>query len=336
MARLNALTGTAMRVSCFILQADGITPATGYAGAQPQRSTSGGAWTNTTNSLMEVGNGYYWLILTIAEIGTAAGALLTFRYKDGANTVEAIFDTVQVGMLIAGVSCFILQTDGVTPATGEGGSRPKISRAAGTWVDATNTLVALGNGYYWLPLTTAELGNPSDILIFRHKGGSTLEAIFDTVQVGPVIPNETKTKRQQIVTQLDARLKTILVVNGYKSDIGAHVFPWQATPLEIADLPAILYRDSQNDPQDGGPIGQFRWGLIIEIDIVISGSTSLSDIRNMLQDLHRCISIDRRWSGLAESTEQPSDSIQIEQKDNIVCGASLKLSIIYDSPLWEQ
>jgi len=72
---------------------DGMTPETGEAGGQPQFSTNGGAWGNTTNVLVAIGNGRYYTELTAAEIGTPA--VIESRYKS-VNTAEAFGTTAQI------------------------------------------------------------------------------------------------------------------------------------------------------------------------------------------------------------------------------------------------
>lgn len=63
-------------------ETDGITPELSITGT-PQVSKAGGAFANTTNALSEVGNGYYTVELTAAELDTLG--LVTVRFKDAAT-----------------------------------------------------------------------------------------------------------------------------------------------------------------------------------------------------------------------------------------------------------
>lgn len=75
--------------------ADGITPETGEAGAQPQISTNGGAWTNTgIGGLTAIGNGRYYADLTTGAVANAGDTIST-RYKS-ANTVDSPGTTCRV------------------------------------------------------------------------------------------------------------------------------------------------------------------------------------------------------------------------------------------------
>jgi len=73
---------------------DGMTPETGEADGQPQISLNGAAWGNTTNVLVAIGNGRYYVELVAATEVNAVG-VIEGRYKS-ANTAEAIGTTLQV------------------------------------------------------------------------------------------------------------------------------------------------------------------------------------------------------------------------------------------------
>jgi hypothetical protein len=82
--------GTAARRQVYLHlvdAADGMTPETGEASGQPQVSKNGGSWTNTTNTLVAIGNGRYYVELTATELNTLGNVQV--RYKSG-NTAEAV------------------------------------------------------------------------------------------------------------------------------------------------------------------------------------------------------------------------------------------------------
>jgi len=144
------------------------------------------------------------------------------------------------------------------------------------------------------------------------------------------------TKRQQIIDAVRTRLQSITVTNGYDFNLGNHVLEWRTTMLNDNEMPGIVFRDIQNIKVERGPVAYFRWGLNIEINIITQGGTSITDIRKMLGDVYKAIGTDVRWGGLAILTEQPNnDEIQSEQQERKITGVSIRLQIIYDSPLWE-
>ena len=74
------------RFYLFLVDAtDGITPETGENGGQPEISLNGAAFANTADTLVAVGNGAYYITLSIGEISTYGWIIV--RYKS-ANTAE--------------------------------------------------------------------------------------------------------------------------------------------------------------------------------------------------------------------------------------------------------
>jgi len=69
-------------------------PETGEAGGQPQWSLNGAGWGNTTNVLVAIGNGRYYVEFVAATEVNSLG-IIEGRYKS-ANTAEAIGTTLQV------------------------------------------------------------------------------------------------------------------------------------------------------------------------------------------------------------------------------------------------
>lgn len=79
-------TAARRRFDVYLVDAtDGLTPETGEAAGQPQISTNGGAWANTSATLTAIGNGAYYVELTAAELANLGG--IQIRYKS-ANTAE--------------------------------------------------------------------------------------------------------------------------------------------------------------------------------------------------------------------------------------------------------
>lgn len=72
------------RVELHLVDAtDGITPATGEVGGQPQIATNGSGFVNTANTLVSIGFGAYYVELTQAELATLGKFMI--RYKSAAT-----------------------------------------------------------------------------------------------------------------------------------------------------------------------------------------------------------------------------------------------------------
>lgn len=91
----NQATAAKRRVYFHLVGVDGITPATGESGGQPQISTNGASWTNTgIGTLNAIGNGRYYADLTQGAVASSGDTIET-RYKS-ANTAECPGDSVRV------------------------------------------------------------------------------------------------------------------------------------------------------------------------------------------------------------------------------------------------
>ena len=120
---------------------DGITPETGEAGGQPQRSYDGAAWVNTSGVLVHIGNGRYYVELTQAEVDQAHLTVIEGRYKT-ANTAEAPGTIIQIfdpTVDIASLSTFDDTVDPVIVGTLQAGPIQAI------WDALTSALTTAGS-----------------------------------------------------------------------------------------------------------------------------------------------------------------------------------------------
>lgn len=77
-------------------------------------------------------------------------------------------------------------TDGLTAETGEAGGQPQISKNGGAFGNTSATLTAIGNGSYYVELTTGELDTLGTIRV-RYKSANTAEfAMSADVKVAPM------------------------------------------------------------------------------------------------------------------------------------------------------
>jgi len=60
-------------------ETDGITAETGETGGQPQISKNGGGFVNTSATLVSIGNGAYYVILTATELNTLGFIMVRFK-----------------------------------------------------------------------------------------------------------------------------------------------------------------------------------------------------------------------------------------------------------------
>jgi hypothetical protein len=141
------------------------------------------------------------------------------------------------------------------------------------------------------------------------------------------------TIRQRIITSLDARLKTILVANGYQTDVGANIFDWRAEALEESDLPALIYRDTLCNTEISN-ISSYTHRMTVEIIAVVANDTPMAIIRNIIADIDKAIGVDDRWGNLAVLTERTGDESGVEIDDRKYAGCRLTVVITFRTLGW--
>lgn len=146
----------------------------------------------------------------------------------------------------------------------------------------------------------------------------------------------TTNKRQQIVTAIDTRLKTILTANGYETNIGATVVWWAMSPIDQNLLPQILVKDTEK--MDILGIGQHQHTLNIAVEIMLKPvyTAAASTMRQVIADLYKCIGVDVTWGGLAEDTSLPMESgLRIEQHEYCLVGVGYNFDVEYITNPWD-
>ncbi len=130
--------------------------------------------------------------------------------------------------------------------------------------------------------------------------------------------------RQQIITAIDTRFKTILIAGGYETNLGSNVFAWRSEPLQESELPALIYRDRTEARMLG--CGIYDLSLGVEIELF---SSSAAGVRSLLVDLEKGIFTDETWGGLALTSEIEMNEMEIEQKENIFCASKIIMAVEY-------
>jgi hypothetical protein len=142
--------------------------------------------------------------------------------------------------------------------------------------------------------------------------------------------------RQDIIDAIDTRLKTILISNGYNTDIGNKVFHWRNTNLTEAELPGIIYRDPSTNEKEHHGVAR-GWVNKFQVEIVgfdtLAGTTP-AQMRLITEDIYNAIDVDDLWGGLAHDTTPISDEIDIQNKDKISGAASVIIEIDYLASKW--
>lgn len=166
-------------------------------------------------------------------------------------------------------------TDGITPETGEAAGQPQISKNGAAFGDTSATLTAIGNGSYYVELTTGELDTLGYILV-RYKSANTAEAQvlcqvvaydpFDAAGLG--------------LTRLDAAISTRSTVT--TAEVNAEV----DTALNTA-IPGTPTADSINERLKtlDDAYTATRAGYIDNLDAAVTTRASPSDVNAQVLDV---------------------------------------------------
>jgi len=132
--------------------------------------------------------------------------------------------------------------------------------------------------------------------------------------------------RQRIITTIDLRLKTILVANGYQSNMGEHVFGWRTDPFQGSEIDGLTYRDRTEERTAG--CGVYDLMMPLEIEMI---SDSPAGIRKCLADLEKAVFVDETWGGLAWYTELRTNEMAVEKKEELFSASKIILEIEYQT-----
>lgn len=149
---------------------------------------------------------------------------------------------------------------------------------------------------------------------------------------GEIITDPTDTIRQQIITILDARLKSILTTNGYKTNLGNNVFTWRTTELQESELDAIVIREVGAEISDT-PLQHQTFRSRLELATV---TRTIDASLAAQKDVLKAIGTDPQWSALAINTKLVSTALSMDQREYLTFVDVITIEIIYRIPEWNQ
>ena len=103
-----------------------------------------------------------------------------------------------------------------------------------------------------------------------------------------------------------------------------NVFEWRTTPLELSEIPGIIYRDRTESRSPGMGVSE----NVLSVEIEIYG-TSKAQIREILAQLERAVEMDPTWGGLALDSELYSNAMEVIQLANIFCASHIVMTVEY-------
>lgn len=139
--------------------------------------------------------------------------------------------------------------------------------------------------------------------------------------------------RQSIIDAVRTRLGTIRTANGYGTDIGTNVLEWQTAPVPSGDLPAVSFRDADNEVAEWTMRERDnRVAVVIE---AFGRDVTPGTVRQYAEDIYAAIAVDETWGGLALVTDPVSDTIDLKTTEEGVGRATVRILIEYQTAKWD-
>lgn len=142
--------------------------------------------------------------------------------------------------------------------------------------------------------------------------------------------------RRQMLAALKALLKTILVVNEYKTNIGNNITLQRSTNLQSTEVPsAIIIAGSETKEEKG----THRCTLAIEIELKAFGSTPATDIEDAISDVIKAIGTtigtDVSIGALSQhTTPVNAGPVDLDQNNKKIAGVVLEFTVQYITGPW--
>jgi len=106
-------------------------------------------------------------------------------------------------------------------------------------------------------------------------------------------------KRQKIVSAIVARMQTILVTNGFATDIGTRVRDSETNWDQETELPAISVFDfpaTAEVPSNPANTRHTVWTQPIQIKIYLEVGTDAANARLAIKDVWQAVRSDQQWT----------------------------------------
>jgi hypothetical protein len=135
--------------------------------------------------------------------------------------------------------------------------------------------------------------------------------------------------RQRIFDAVGTRAATILVANGYQTDIGSRLTKWNTTPITERELDGVDLRDASETSEPQVNRHQDRT-LIVDFEVhAKKGAATAAFLRKAIADIEQMIGVDRAFGNLAKRTVPRGNEMIIDKTDRTVGGVQVKFAIEY-------
>lgn len=133
-------------------------------------------------------------------------------------------------------------------------------------------------------------------------------------------------KRLDILNAIESRL-SVIVANGYFTDIGNNVDYWSDLPWEYGEAGAVSFNDAEEESNDVG--SEQEHNLTVEIEALSFTDDPKTVGVQLLADIKRAIGIDPTWGGLVLKTSIVANNKNVQTQGRTAVRISATLQIIY-------
>lgn len=148
--------------------------------------------------------------------------------------------------------------------------------------------------------------------------------------------------RDRIVAALDATFKQILQANGYRTDLGAAVYPWLKYRSSNGGEPIVFtYRDPRRLAGNVGgeerSLGEENFLLDIELQAIVEADDEETTVaHNIIKDLRQALGADPTFGQVANWTAWISDEIETEVGHSITSFVNVVIQVFYTALDWTE
>ena len=151
-------------------------------------------------------------------------------------------------------------------------------------------------------------------------------------------------RHQEILDSIKTTLQTILIANGYHTDLGLNVYVNKANSIiSSSNDDALNIKDvalTALTAKTGGMVNFFDYTMLVEISIHFKGATAITKIREGIWDVQKAIGTNIKWDDQAINTYPPegSEFIQMvfEQEENTIVGAKINIIVEFRTKQWNE
>jgi hypothetical protein len=135
-------------------------------------------------------------------------------------------------------------------------------------------------------------------------------------------------RRQQIIDQIKTLLATILISNGFKTNVGSNVFEWKSIDFQDTEIPGVDVRDPNEEVETRG--GRHYYTLTIEIEAKVSASSTTNQAREVLADIETLLGSNQNLGGLVHLVRPvQNELLDFEKVNNKFGSVTMRLEVQY-------